>query len=176
MIWTMFGGLLTVLEELKVEQVIISKQGKDSENYSKFKEIVKEKKIKVVIVGKEDKLQIENSLYFDILWPNNENLVSENILNNNSIVCKLHYKNFSMLFTGDIEEMAEKQILQEYKNNLQVLNSTVLKVAHHGSGTSSTQKFVDAVKPKIALIGVGDNNKFGHPNDNVIERLENIRM
>ena len=96
-------------------------------------------------------------------------------MNNNSIVCKLNYKNFSMLFTGDIEEIAEKQILQEYKNNVQLLKSTILKVAHHGSKTSSTQEFVEMVTPKIALIGVGKNNKFGHPNDGVIKRLENLR-
>ena len=102
--------------------------------------------------------------------------IQENVLNNNSIVCKLNYKNFSILFTGDIEELAEKQILRDYKNNLQVLNSTILKAAHHGSKTSSTKEFLEAVKPKITLIGVGENNKFGHPNDEVINRLENLRM
>ena len=127
------------------------------------------------MVEQGDRLKIEKDLYFDILWPSNSKLISENVLNNNSIVCKLHYKNFSCLFTGDIEEIAEKQILQEYKNNLQILNSTILKVAHHGSKTSSIQEFVDAVKPKVALIGVGKNNKFGHPNNDVIERIENIR-
>ena len=96
-------------------------------------------------------------------------------MNNNSIVCKLHYKSFSMLFTGDIEEIAEKQILQEYKSNLNILNSTILKVGHHGSKTSSIEEFIGAVRPKIALIGVGKNNKFGHPNNEVIERLEKLR-
>ena len=136
---------------------------------------MKKKKIKVQVVGKGDRLKIENDVYFDILWPNNDNLVSDNVLNNNSIVCKLNYKDFSMLFTGDIEEIAEKQILSQYKNNLEILNSTILKVAHHGSKTSSIQNFVDIVKPKIALIGVGENNKFGHPNEDVIKRLEKLR-
>lgn len=162
------------MKELKVGHVIISKQGEESENYKKFKEIVREKKIKVIVVGKGDKVQIERNLYFDILWPNRSNLISENVLNNNSIVCKLNYKDLSMLFTGDIEEIAEKQILQEYKNNLNILNSNILKVGHHGSKTSSTQEFIEAVNSNIALIGVGKNNKFGHPNDNVIERLENL--
>lgn len=163
-----------MMEELNVGQIIISKQGEDSENYQRFKKIVKEKKIKVKVITKGDKLQIEKDLYFDILWPNNSKLINENVLNNNSIVCKLHYKNFSMLFTGDIEEIAEKQILQEYKDNLQILNSTILKVGHHGSRTSSIQEFIEEVKPQIALIGVGENNKFGHPNNEVIERLESF--
>ena len=169
------GGLFTIMEELKVDQVIISKQEEDSENYKKFKEIVKEKKIKVIVVSKGDTLEIENHLCFKILWPNNSNLVLENALNNNSIVCKLYYKDFSMLFTGDIEEIAEKQMLQEYQKNLNILNSTILKVAHHGSKTSSKKEFLDMVKPVIALIGVGKDNKFGHPNDDVIKRLESLR-
>ena len=163
------------MEELNVEHILISKQGENSENYGIFKKIINNKKIKVIVVGKGDKIQIENDFYFDILWPNNEKLINDNVLNNNSIVCKLCYNNFSILFTGDIEEIAEKEILQEYKNNLQILNSTILKVAHHGSKTSSTEELIETVKPKIALIGVGKNNKFGHPNEEVIERLEKFR-
>ena len=174
------GGLLTVMEELKVNNVVISKQGNDSENYRIFKRIVRKKKINVIMVENSkksalQKLRIDNDLYFDILWPNNSKLIAENVLNNNSIVCKLHYKNFSMLFTGDIEEIAEKQIVQEYKGNLQVLNAIVLKVGHHGSKTSSIQEFIEVVEPRIALIGVGENNKFGHPNKGVLERLKAFR-
>ena len=170
------GGILEVMEELKVNTVIISKQGEDSENYKKFIEIVNKKKIKVLVVKKKNRLKIENDIYFDILWPNSENLVYENILNNNSIVCKLEFKNFSCIFTGDIEKQAEQLILKEYENNLSVLNSTILKVAHHGSKTSSIEEFLKVINPKIALIGVGENNKFGHPNEEVINRLENMRM
>ena len=186
------------MEELKIKKIIISKQSEDSENFQRFKQIVNKRKIPVIIVGQEvldttknkninsnksiesndiickDIIQIEKDLYFEILWPDNQNLLNENSLNNNSIVTKLHYKKFSMLFTGDIEKIAEKQIIEEYKNNLQILNSTVLKVAHHGSKTSSIQEFIEAVKPKISIIGVGENNKFGHPNDDVIARLQNI--
>lgn len=168
------------MEELETKNVIISKQGKDSENYRKFKEIVSKKKINVLVVGETNghpqKIYIEENLYFDIIWPNNSKLISENSLNNNSIVCKLNYKSFSMLFTGDIEEMAEKQILQEYKNNLQILESTILKVGHHGSKTSSIEQFIETVNPRIALIGVGENNKFGHPNDEVINRLQKHKI
>lgn len=120
-----------------------------------------------------EELAIEKDLKIQILWPKEEQ-IQENILNNNSIVAKLNYKDFSILLTGDIEEIAEKQILDEYKNS-DALKSTILKVGHHGSKTSSTQEFLEAVKPKIALIGVGKNNTFGHPNDGVLERLENLR-
>jgi competence protein ComEC len=161
------------MEDLNVGRVIISAQGESSENFETFNDIVKENKIQVIVAKKGDRIQIENDLYVDVLWPNASKLISENVLNNNSIVCKLHYKSFSMLFTGDIEEIAERQILAEYRNNMQILDSTILKVGHHGSKTSSTQEFVNIVKPKIALIGVGKNNKFGHPNMEILERLKN---
>lgn len=77
-----------------------------------------------------------------------------------------------MLFTEDIEKIAERKILEIYKDNLEIMNSAVLKVAHHGSNTSSIQDFLSFVKPKIALIGVGKNNKFGHPSNDVIQRLK----
>lgn len=154
----MWDGLLTVMEELKVGKVIICKQGKESENYEIFKKIVKDKKIKVVIVKKGDILEIDKNTKIQILWPKIEQ-IKENILNNNSIVAKFTYKNFSMVLTGDIEEIAERQILSEYRD-LNILKANLLKVAHHGSKTSSTQGFIDAVKPKIALIGVGKNNLF----------------
>ena len=168
----MYGGILAVLEELKVSKVVISRQGENSENYKKFEQIVKDKKIKVMTVDKGDRLKIERNIYFDILWPKNDKLASENILNNNSIVCKLSYNKFSMIFTGDIEEIAEKHILQEYRHNLGIFSSQILKVAHHGSKTSSIKEYIDVVNPKIALIGVGENNKFGHPNEEVLTRLK----
>lgn len=74
-------------------------------------------------------------------------MIYENAINNNSLVCKLKYKNFSMLFTGDIEEIAEKAILAKYSKNKNILKADVLKVAHHGSKTSSTIDFLKAVKP-----------------------------
>ena len=193
------------MENIKVKNVIIGKQPENSENYQKFKETVKNKKINVIIVEVKDTddtrnridvktigsgidsskneiskinqyvynniLYIEKNLYFQILWPDTKNVISENALNNSSLVFKLNYINYSMLFMGDIEEVAEKQILKKYKNNLEILKADVLKIPHHGSNSSSTKEFIEAVRPKIALIGVGENNKFGHPNEQVIERL-----
>ena len=170
----MYGGILYLLEKIKINNVIISKQFENSENLLKFIEIIKDKKINIKVLEKENKINIEKNIYFDVLWPDSLNKISENSINNNALVCKLNYKNFSMLFTGDIEEKAEKILVSKYKNTKK-LKSTVLKVGHHGSKTSSTQEFLELVKPKIALIGVGKNNNFGHPNENVIKRLQNLR-
>lgn len=167
-------GLAYTIQELKVNNVIIGKQFEMSKNYEEFIKIVKGKNIKVYTVTAGQKINIEKDLYFDILWPDSTNVISDNVLNNNSLVCKLEYKNFSMLFTGDIEEKAERAMLEKYKNDLRILKTTILKVAHHGSKTSSSKEFLKAIKPKIALIGVGKDNKFGHPNNIVLKNLEGL--
>ena len=74
-----------------------------------------------------------------------------------------------MLLTGDIEKEAEEILLEK---NIDV---DILKVAHHGSNTSSTIEFLKKVTPRVAIIGVGENNKFGHPNEEIIERLKKVR-
>lgn len=164
------------MNELKIENIIIGKQFENCDNYEKFAKIVSEKNIKVKIVESGARINIEKDLYIDVLWPFSKNKILENVLNNNSLVLKLVYLNFSCIFTGDIEEIAEKFILEKYKNFAQILKADILKIAHHGSKTSSTEEFLKKVNPKIALIGVGKNNKFGHPNKNVIERIKNNKI
>ena len=166
-------GLFTIMEELKVENVMIGKQFESCENYEEFIRIIKEKKIKVQVVEAGQSIKLEKDLYIDILWPSSVNVITQNSINNNSLVCKLVYQNFSMLFTGDIEEIAEKDILEKYKDT-STLKAILLKVAHHGSKSSSIKEFLSAVNPKIALIGVGEKNTFGHPNQGVLEKLEEI--
>lgn len=168
------GGLLTVLESLKVKNAIISRQIEESGNYKKFLKIVKDKKINVMVVKKDDEICIEKNLKIDVLWPKREQ-ITDNVLNNNSIVAKVIYNNFSILFTGDIEKVAEENIIREYKDT-NLLTSNIIKIAHHGSKTSSTEGFLNLVNPKIALIGVGRDNKFGHPNEETIQRLKNMKV
>ena len=159
------------MKEMKVKNAIITKQIEDSDNFQEFLKTTNEENVNIILVEAGDKIQIENNLYLDVLWPNSKYYISENPLNNNSLVCKLKYKDFSMLFTGDIEEIAEKEILKLYKDRLK---ANVLKVAHHGSKTSTSKEFLEAVSPQIALIGVGENNKFGHPHELTLERLNDI--
>lgn len=165
------GGIFSIIEEISIGEVFISKQKENSKNLEEFLKIARKKAIKINLVNQGDRINFEENLYMDILWPKDELQILENPINNNSIVSKLVYKNFSILFTGDIEEIAEKEILNTYKNNLDILNATILKVAHHGSKTSSSLEFLKEVKPKYALIGVGKNNKFGHPSSSVIQNL-----
>ena len=170
---TTFGGLITVLQELKVNNVIIGKQFEKTENYEKFLQIVKENKINVKVVVAGNRINIEDNIFIDILWPKMDEKVSENSINNNALVCKLNFDEFKVLFTGDIEQEAEKILVSKYQYN-NILKSNILKVAHHGSKTSSTKEFLQLVKPEISLIGVGENNTFGHPSNNTLENLKSI--
>ena len=131
-----------------MKNIFISKQFEDSKNYQEFLKLIKDKNINVKILEKGDKLQLEKNLKVEII----------------------------MLFTGDIEEEAERKILET--TNKEKLKCDILKVAHHGSKTSSIEEFIDLANPKIALIGVGKNNRFGHPNESVIERIKkkNIKI
>lgn len=165
------GGILTIMEKVKVKNIIISEQAEHSENYERSKKLMIHKKIRLIEVKKGDKIKIGRYSEFKILFPTSR-LLSENPLNNNSIVAQFNYNNFKMLFTGDIEKLAEQQILKAEKAEIR---ADILKVAHHGSKTSSIPEFIKAVKPKIALIGVGKNNTFGHPNQQTIKNLENIK-
>lgn len=161
------------MEELAVGKIIISKQIENSDNYQRFLRIIKEKNIEVNIVKKGEKILFDKDVYMDVLWPKEKTNISENVLNNNAMVLKLHYFDFSMLFTGDIEKKAEDEILEQYRKT-NCLKSIVLKVAHHGSKTSSTNEFLYKVSPKVSVIGVGQNNKFGHPSENTLENLKLI--
>ncbi len=165
-------GLIEVINVLKIDKLIISKQCKVTNEYEKIIYLAKKKNISIIEVKAGDEIHIDKYTSIEILYPSKELKFDD--LNNNSIVCKLSYMDFSILFTGDIEKEAELEIVKKY-NNTNKLRANILKIAHHGSKTSSSKEFLEKVKPQYALIGVGKDNKFGHPNGEVIERLENLR-
>lgn len=104
---------------------------------------------------------------FTILAPNSKEYDS---LNNYSIVIKLTYGKNSFIFTGDAESLSESEIL---KNNVD-LKADVLKIGHHGSSTSTSEKFLNAVSPKYAVISVGKDNSYNHPTKTTMNRLKKL--
>lgn len=168
------GGLIYIIENLKVGKICMGYQYETTKQFEELVRVSKEKSIEIVTLYSGNKIKIENDIEVDIFFPNLENYLKENVINNNSLVFKLYYKDFSILFTGDIEKIAEEKILQMYDKNY--LKSTILKVAHHGSKTSSSIEFLEKVSPKIALIGVGKKNKFGHPSKTIIELLNKMKI
>ena len=97
------------------------------------------------------------------MWPSNEG----------SVVARLSYGNTSVMLTGDATAETEKIVLENFPKT--TLASTVLKVPHHGSRTSSSVKFVEAVSPEYALISNGKDNKYGHPHQDVLDRANIYR-
>lgn len=109
---------------------------------------------------------IEDGVRLEVVHPGRD--LDDEIRNNNSVSLRLVYGDFSLLLSGDAERAAEREMVERGVN----LASVVYKVGHHGSDTSSTQRFLDEVRPKIAVISVGEDNRFGHPHPDVIARLQ----
>ena len=166
-------NLIEVLEKLKVKNLIIAKQSEETEIFNEIINICKKRKVNIILVDAGNEINISKDIKIKILWPNN-NISKDDSINNNSIVAKLEYKRFSMLFTGDIEEKTESKLAEMYSEN--ILNSTILKVAHHGSSSSSSKMILDKINSRIAVIGVGKNNKFGHPSQITIDNLKSLRL
>ena len=164
-------GFIFVLKHLKVKNVILPIQASNSSLYQNFISICQAKKINVIYLRRGDLFNI-GDLKFETLHPG-KNFISENAMNNNSLVLRLDFFNTSLLFTGDIEAIAEQELVSKCKLKLDV---DILKVGHHGSNTSSIESFLGAVSPNIALIGVGADNKFGHPGEEVIKRLKERKV
>ena len=163
-------GFKYLLKNIKVKNIILSKQYETTDNFEEIISIVNKKRINIIKVEEGDILSIDKYVRFKIFSPD-KNLTND--INDNSIVMKLEYNKFSCLFTGDISKQIEQKLAKQYGNELK---STVLKVAHHGSKTSSDKDFIKTVSPKISLIGVGKNNKFGHPNEEVLKILKEINL
>ena len=165
------NGLIDVINRYKVKKILYTGAIHTSPNYLKWLELVKDKKIPVVIVDKPQTINFGEDCGLNILYPR-ENLSGEVVadLNNSSIVAKLIYGKNKFLFVGDIEVEAEKELIEK---NID-LQANVLKAGHHGSDTSTSQDFLERIDPKIVVIQVGVDNNFGHPSRRVLKRLERI--
>ena len=162
-------GLIEVLQRYKVQKVLTSGQEHDSDLYREWRKLIEEKEVERIIAVAGQEVIMDGGLSLEILHPNG-NMVEKGItdLNSNSVVMRLEYDKFSLLLTGDIGVEAEEFILDRNCK----LKSTVLKVAHHGSDTSTSPEFLAQVRPMFAAISAGVDNKFGHPKEEVVKRLE----
>ena len=169
-------GLEAVIQNIKVKNIIVCKQASDSALYKEIIKLCKKKNVNIITVKRGQTIKIDKYVHFQILHPGDIMLDDgKGGLNANAIVAKMYCtiknKTTTIMFTGDIEEKAEEELVKIYGDKLK---ADILKVAHHGSKTSSTAEFLKCVSPKIALIGVGKDNTFGHPNSGVLSRLEDI--
>ncbi len=161
------GGLKDILKNYKIEKVFESGVLTDSKTYQNFREEIKKQNIPDILVKKGMRLDIGDGAIIDILFPDRD--VSAWTTNDGSVVARLSYGKTSIMLMGDATIKTEKIILSE--NSPAQLKSTILKVGHHGSRTSSSKEFIKAVAPKYALISDGKDNKYGHPHQEILDTL-----
>lgn len=157
------GGLGAVLENFSVDLVIDPGVPHPSPSYVRFLDLVRRRRIPYALGRQGQRIDLGDGAVAEILWPpegrQEPDRPTEDLVNSRSIVARLSYGAVSVLLTGDIEAETETALLRSGVR----LDSTVLKVAHHGSRTSTTPEFVEAVRPSAAVISVGAGNLFGHP-------------
>jgi competence protein ComEC len=168
------GGAAAVLDSFTVKQVYDSGQAVGSSLQRQFLNKIKQKNIAFQVLAAGDQVDIGGGAAYKILAPEKPPISgTDSDINNNSIVAKLIYGSFSMLLTGDAEQEEEARLLKSYGTELK---STVLKVGHHGSHTSSSPAFLKAVSPEIAVISVGANNEYHHPHPSTLKKYREAKI
>lgn len=165
------SGLIEVIKRYQVGQILATDAVTATNEYQEFLKLVKERNIPFRLVRTGDEFVLDSKVKLNIFWPNYSFSDRKiNNLNNTSIVAKLSYNNFSVLFTGDAESEVQLKLLAISDKLL----ATILKVPHHGSKNGGNQEFFQAVNPKISVICVGKNNMFGHPTKFTLDLLKSI--
>jgi competence protein ComEC len=160
-------GLNDIVQNFTVRAALVARTPNSDPEFTNFSETLSAQRIPIQIIGGGDQLQF-GPVVISVLWPTaaqNPELPSQN---NDSIVLKVRLGQRSFLLTGDLEARAEA-LLAPFAANLR---ADVVKVAHHGSKTSSTSEFIAAAQPRYAVISVGQTSIFGHPSPEVVQRWE----
>jgi competence protein ComEC len=161
-------GLIDVARNFEIGNVIVGAMPADDPDLDELLTVVDRKSIPIMIVARGDRFEIGGA-DVRILHP----VVGEEFAgsaNDASVVMRIVYGSHEFLLTGDIERAAESDLVDSQP---EALGSRVVKVPHHGSRTSSTTKFVEMVRPGLAIISVGRRSRFGHPHPEVVERWSN---
>lgn len=168
------GGITTVLRKMKVDALIDSGYKHTATHYYNVLKFAREKGLKYIQVKAGDRLKIDPAVEIEVLNPPNANAYNgtNSDTNNSSIVLRLTYGEVTVLLTGDAEKAAEEKMLRNRYN----LKAHILKVAHHGSKTSSSERFLGQVGPEAAVISCGLNNRYGLPKDEILRRFERKRV
>lgn len=162
------GGLVDVLKSYNVRNVLETNAQSDSQIYKKLEDEIAAKGAQKIEAKKDVSIRFPGGAVVEVLFPlDSLPEAVDNASNDHSVVLKLTYGENTFLFTGDLPTTVENKILSENIN----LRADILKVAHHGSKYATSNEFLEAVKPIDAIISVGKNNSYGHPNPEVLQRL-----
>ncbi|MBI4117810.1 MAG: MBL fold metallo-hydrolase [Parcubacteria group bacterium] len=166
-------GLLAVAKRYEIGEIWLTGVDHGSQIYARFLDIVSDLHISVKTLDQVRKIRIFD-MDIAVLYPDSSvaGKKFQNV-NNTSVVMRLDYQGSSFLFAGDIEKEQEEYLAERYP---EIIDADFLKVAHHGSKTSSSMKFLMVVRPDIALISVGRENAFGHPSAEVVKRFASLKI
>ena len=156
------GGLDDVINNIDVDKIYLPKIQTNTKTYEDVLQAIQNKNKKISSFNKGDKFTIGNA-NLEVMT---DSILDKNNLNLSSNIIRMEFNGTSFLFTGDAETENEKTIKWQ--------QTDILKVGHHGSTTSTSQNFLNQIKPKYAIISVGKDNDYGHPNEKILERLEKM--
>ncbi len=160
------GNASFIIQNYRVENVVIDRQNVGtSQMYAKLLDVIEETNINVIDLEVGASLSL-GQLRNTVIAPNDD----YNDPNEMSYVIKAVYGETSVMLTGDAEKRSEADIVEKWSAD--ALKCDILKVGHHGSDSSTTEEFLNALDPEIAVISCGEGNKYGHPHDEVVERLQ----
>lgn len=167
------GGLVDVVQNFSVDQVIRSGAESDTSTYKLFDSLVARKDITQHIARRGMRIYVDEELgiYADVLHPAYD-VSRVRDTNDASVVLRLVYGDTEFLLTGDASDRIESELIT--KGNVQDVRSDVLKLGHHGSKTSSGLEFLQAVSPELAIVSAGCDNRYGHPHSEVTDRVEEL--
>lgn len=163
------GGLPLVLERFHVSGVMTSDNSTDTGAYKAFEQEIQDEHAKRVFARRGEKIILDEGVALEILFP--EGSTKGWDTNTGSIVARLTYGDTSFVFTGDSPSSIEHYLVGRYGASLA---STVLKLGHHGSRTSSSREFLSVVDPEYAIISAGYDNAYGHPHQEVVDTLKEL--
>jgi len=159
------GGLWDVVRNMRVGQAIVGHVPTAEPEYDRFVDEVRQRRVPLSAVSAGEQFEIDG-VAIEVLWPPPAYGSRVTSGNNDSVVLRLRYGSVSILLAGDIEQAAEESLVASGLG----LRADLLKVPHHGSRTSSTEAFIEAVNPRYAVISVGERSRFGHPHATVVNR------
>ena len=160
------SGLSEILRRYDVERILESRSKYESADYMAWSRLAESEGAQLLEARPGTRLSFPDGVEVHVLGPPHATVNA----NDASVVVRVVYGNASFLLTGDVFRDGERWLLGAGH----ILDSDVLKVAHHGSDTSSSAPFLGAVSPSAAVISAGQDNRFGHPDPEVVERLEGL--
>lgn len=171
------GGADVILENYKIENVIIPDYEATTKIYETMLECIDKSGAEVEVIEEGENFEFNiGDLRARILAP----VKFDNNPNNASIVTRLDYGEVSVMITGDAEGTtkndSEKLMLEKYKDDLSILDCDIYKLGHHGAKNASSKEFLEAMSPEIGIISCGVDNDYGHPHEEVLERLKDANV